>query len=109
MFKLATNPTFTHKVEVLVPVDGGHAKQNFKATFRVMSTDDAAKFDFSDPESNAAFLREVLVSTDDITGEGGDPLPYSDELRDQLIAIPYARTGLAKTYFDGVAKARLGN
>lgn len=110
MFKLSTNPTFTHPVEVLVPVDGGHDKQLFKATFRVLDADsDDAQPDLNTASGSTAFLREVLVSMDELEGDDGKPVPYSDAIRDQLLKKPYVRTALARTYFAAITKATLGN
>lgn len=109
MFRLQANPTFTHRVRVSVPVDGGHREETFKATYRVLAIGEAEEFDLSTTEGSADFLRKAIVSLDDIAGEDGQPLPYNDELREQCLRIPYVRQALAKTYFEAVAKARVGN
>lgn len=109
MFVLSTNPTFTHTVKVMVPVDGGHHEQTFRATFRCMAAEEVAAYDLHDGASSAKFLRAVLVGLDDIVGADDQALPYNDLLRDRLLSLPYVRAGLARTYFDAMAKATLGN
>jgi hypothetical protein len=109
MFKLIDNPTFTHVVKVMVPIDGGHREETFKATYKVLKTNEINRFDLSDPGASREFLCEAVVSLEDIADAQGNPLPYSDELRDQVLALPYARSALARGYFDAVSKARSGN
>ncbi|WP_375292319.1 hypothetical protein [Sphingomonas melonis] len=109
MFKVVAEPQFTHPVKVLVPVDGGHETQTFKATFRVLPSDqEDAGHDLNTTAGSSSFLRDVLLSMSELEGENG-PIPYSDTLRDQLLKVPYVRTALARTYFDAVTKAALGN
>lgn len=109
MFKLVENPTFTHKVSVQVPCDGGHRSETFKATYRVMKIDEIAAFDLNDGDSSVDFLRAVVVRLDDIATETGEPISYSDEVLNAVMALPYARTALALGYFDAIGKARAGN
>lgn len=88
MFKVTREPKFTHPVKVCVPVDGGHREETFKATFRVIPIDDFS--DTTTLEGQQELLRKVIFSLDDLIGDDEKPAPYSDELRDQLIAVPYA-------------------
>jgi hypothetical protein len=108
MFTIQDDPQFTHTVKVQVPVDGGFKAQEFKATFRVVPPEETDRHDLHTTEGSTAFLRRVIVSLDDI-GADGQILPYSDELRDRVLARPYARTALATTYFKAIAGARAGN
>lgn len=109
MFVFDPKASFKHKVNVLVPVDGGHEEQSFEATFVVVPTDRIAQFDLSDSEQSAAFLREAIASVGDVVGPDKKPVVYSDKLRDALIAQPHVRTALARTYFEAVIKAQQGN
>jgi len=109
MFKIIDEPTFTHPVEVLVPTDGGHEKQTFKATFRVVSTDQSAEYDLNTAAGSAEFLKIALVSMDELLGADDKPMPYNDALRDRLLAVPYVRVALGRTYFAAITKAAVGN
>ncbi len=109
MFVVTANPSFTHVVKVRVPIDGGFADQSFKATFEVMPTDEAKQFDLSDGEASGAFLRKVLINMDDLVDGQNQQVPYSDAIRDQLLGLQYVRAALARTYFEGVSGASLGN
>ncbi len=107
MFKVTTEPKFTHPVTVCVPVDGGHIDQTFKATFRVLDAGQLS--DDSSVDGQMEDLRRVLVSMDDLVDENDQPVSYSEALRDQLIALPFVRIALISTYVRGVTKAKAGN
>lgn len=107
MFKVTTEPKFTHAVTACVPTDGGHEEQSFKATFRVLDADQLS--DSNDVAGQIEDLKRVLVSMSELIDENGQPLSYSDSLRDQLIRQPYVRIALINTYVRGVTKAKSGN
>ncbi|MEA3265209.1 MAG: hypothetical protein U9R07_17190 [Pseudomonadota bacterium] len=112
MFKLSADPRFTHEVKVQVPVDGGHKEQSFKATFRVLPLDQLTAEDedaSSDDQSQVNTLRKVVVGLDDLVDDAGEPVPYSDEIRDQLIGVPYVRIALMQTYIRAITKVKAGN
>lgn len=107
--KLAANPTFKHKVRASVPIDGGFRDETFEATFNVLSPDKMEEFDLTTGSGTTEFLKAAIVSLGDLAGEDGLTLPYSDEVRDQVLALPYARTALIVAYGKGVAGAKSGN
>jgi hypothetical protein len=109
MFTLTKNPTFRHTVKVKVPVDGGFEDQSFEATYRVLTTDEFAKFDLGTAKGSTGFLRAAIVELGDLVGADGKPLPYSDDVRDQVLAVAFVRQALARTYFEAVGGAALGN
>ncbi|MEJ0012789.1 MAG: hypothetical protein WDM94_09225 [Bauldia sp.] len=109
MFTIAANPTFTHKVRVQVPVKGGWREEVFTATFRVVPTDELADVNLMDAGGTTTFLQSAIVGLDELQDEAKQAIPYSEELRDRLITIPYVRQALVSTYFEGVSKAKTGN
>ena len=110
MFKITTDPRFTHEVKVMVPVDGGHEEQSFKVTFKVVPIDELKEdVSLSAEQNQARHLRQVVCGMADLVGDGDAPLDYSDKLRDQLIAIPYVRIAMMRAYLGAVTKARAGN
>lgn len=111
MFKLATEPTFRHKLRARVPVNGGHQEESFEVTYRVLTVEQIAEFDLvnADAERTGDFLRRVIVELHDISDAQGNPVEYSDEVRDAVLNLPYARSAIVQGYFDGVAGARKGN
>ena len=94
---------------MLVPVDGGHEKQTFKATFRVLPVDKDDGFDLSTSEGSTKFLHAAVVHMSEIAGADDQEVPYSDAVRDQLLRLPYVRAGLTRTYYTAVGKAAAGN
>ena len=56
-----------------------------------------------------AVLRKAIISLDELVGDDDQPLPYSDELRDQLLGITYVRIALLRTYLTAITKAKSGN
>lgn len=107
MFKVSKEPRFTHEVKVMVPTDGGFEVQSFKATFRVIDVEKLS--DVQDESGQKGVLQQVIAGMDELIGDDGQPLPYSDELRDQLIGVPYVRIALFTAYLRGVTKAPEGN
>lgn len=107
MFKVTTEPKFTHPVTVMVPVDGGHKEQTFTCTFRVADVEALDKL--KDEEGQKGLLQRVICGMADLVGEDDQPLPYSDELRDQLIGVPYVRLAMLVAYTGAVTKAKAGN
>ena len=110
MFKLTKNPQFTHPVPVMVPADGGgHDEQTLKVRFRVRAVDDLNQHDRMTPEGTEAFLRAIVVRFEDVVGEDGEPIPSSDDLTEQLLALPFVRMAVVQGYFNAVQKAKTGN
>ncbi len=107
MFKVVSEPTFTATVTVCVPVDGGHSDQPFKAKFKVVDVDTLG--DANGLEGQQKLLRRVVVGLEDVVGDDGQQLPFNDELRDELIAVPYVRAALLHTYLAAIGKTKAGN
>jgi len=110
MFKIVSNPTFTHEVKVAVPCDGGYRDESCRATFRVIPHGEGANLNLGDADESTEFLRKIVVSIDDIADDNGNALPWNDEVRDQLFAnFPYLRRALARTYFTALQGERVKN
>jgi len=109
MFIVDDNPRFTHSVTAMAPIDGGFEPQEFKVTYRVMDAAEFEKLDLNTREGSDAFLRKVVVGLDDIAGADRKALPYSDQLRDKVIRLPWARKAIVQGYFKAIAKSVEGN
>lgn len=105
MFKIASNPEFSHLVKVRVPVDGGFADHEFTARFRVIPWSRLVAVE-NDP---AEQLRLIWVGWEGIVGDDGTPVPYSSAMRDQLIDLMFVRAPVLRAYVDAVAGAKRGN
>lgn len=107
MFKMVSEPTFTIPVTVCVPVDGGHKDQTLKVKYRVVDVEELG--DAVGIDGQQKLLRRVVCGLEDIVGDDDQPMTYSDELRDQLIAVPYVRAAMLQNYLAAVGKTKLGN
>ncbi len=101
-----TNPEFTHSVSVLVPVDGGHREETFKVRFRVIDQQD---FDLTTEAGTTLFLREVVREASDLVDANGQPVLWSDAVRDWMLGTTYVRVALAAAYFSALRKVRAKN
>lgn len=108
MFDITDTPEFTHIVHVQTPVDGGHREDTFKARFKVID-DEGQKINFYKVGEVKDYLRKLLISMDDLADGKKKPIQYSDEVRDQMLALPHVRMALLKTYNEALTKARVGN
>lgn len=110
-FRIRQNLRFKTKVKVAIPDDtGGHQVEDFDAIFEAIPQAEFDAFwDGKSPMGDAGLLRRVLVGWARLKAEDGTDLPFSEEAREQLIAIPYARTATARAYVVGVAGAKEGN
>lgn len=109
MFDVTTKPEFTHTVTVMVPTDGGHSESDFKARFRVLEVTETDEFDLNNTDGLIAFLKAAVVSFDDLVNGKKEPVVYNNALRDQMLALPYVRLALLRTYMSAVTKARIKN
>jgi hypothetical protein len=109
MFNIDENPVFTHDVIVRVPVDGGYRNEVIKATYEVIPTDEAARFDLSTEAGARAFLRRVVKKLDELVDRNRNAVPYNDEVRERVLSLPHARQALAAAYFKALEGAKLGN
>ena len=112
MFKMVENPEFTHDVPVMVPIDNGHREEKFRARFRAIP--EALANELLDDEvvkadAGKAFLRQIVVEIMDVVDEADAKVPFSPDMLEAMIAIPYVRAALSGAYFRSFTKARAGN
>lgn len=108
-FIVDDDPKFTRTVKVKTPVGTGCREETVDVTFRAMDVDEAATFNLRDGGDVSKLLRRVVVSMGDLVTRDGEPIAYSDQLRDQLILRSPVRNALIEAYTDAVTGAELGN
>lgn len=108
-FKIVKNPTFIHKVPVLVPVDGGHEEQSLKVQFRVVAQDELMEHNLATAAGTETYCRAIVAEFADVTDENGEPMAMSDEVRDHLFRTPFVQIALIRSYTAAMAKAKAGN
>lgn len=91
-------------VHVHVPRDGGlHDRQQFTAHFRLL---DRQRLGRLAAQGDAELLREAWVGWgEDLRGEDGEPLPYADETREDLLRITYVLRAVTDAYYEFLAGA----
>jgi len=109
MFKIDQNPTFTRRVEIKVPADGGHDLQDLSVTFRVLTDEEVEAFDMRTAQGERDFLSAVITELDDIEDGHGTALPYSDALRDRLIGLAYVRVACINSYYAALMGQKVKN
>lgn len=109
MFRIVERPEFTHEVPVQVPVDGGWKTEKLKARFRILPDEELDTGDLTQVEASKEYLRRIIVRLEDLADEAGQPLDYSDEVRERVLALPYARLALMRAFSLAQVKAREGN
>ena len=108
MFKLTDVYEFDWPVTVKKPVDGGKfAAESFTVRFLMVPR---ARLVELARDGGFDLLREVVVGWRDVNGEGDAAIAFTEEAREQLIAIPYVRAPLIDAYTDAIeGKARRKN
>ncbi|WP_420132606.1 hypothetical protein [Rhodopseudomonas sp.] len=109
MFKIVSNPTFTHTVTVMTPVDGGFSEEKLDVTYNYLDTDEVKKFDLTTGDGTSKFLFTLVAKLDGLTGPTGEPVVCSLELREKLLRMSNVRRAIIAHYFDAVNKVKEGN
>lgn len=117
LFVLRRPSSFWWTVRVPVPDDDTYLIAVLKCLFRWV---DQAEFDRMQGKglkpgeaapTDAEIVQRVLVGWSGLKDEDGEPVPYSDEARDQLMAHTLVRSAVLATYFavmSGVAARKNG-
>jgi hypothetical protein len=108
MFDIDLKPTFTRRVKVTIPSGATTVEQSFLATFEALDVPEIEAFNIESSEGSKAFLERAFIGADELA-LGGKPIEFTPDVRDQLIAKPWARRGLVRAYLDGFKEASTGN
>lgn len=114
MFKLSAKPnSVTWPVTVNVPQDGGKIRAHtFEVRFTLLPQDeiDHAVGASRNGDETDDLLNRALIGWTGVKEEDGETdVPFNDETKRQMLAIPYVRAGLLKAFFEatsGKAAAR---
>jgi hypothetical protein len=109
MFKIVPNPTFTHDVTVMTPIDGGFADETLIVTFNYLDTNQAEKFEINTVDGTTAFLNAIVVKLDGLTDVEGKPIACSLDLREKLLRTNTVRRAILQHYANAVNKVKEGN
>lgn len=105
MFVRKTRNTFQWPVRVKVPQDGGtFATCEFPVEFEALPQDEFNELlKLPELEMQAEIVRKTARGWDKVQDEAGDPIPFSDEELERMIAIPYVVSAMGLAYIDAVS------
>lgn len=109
LFILKDTYEFSASVTVKVPEgDGKHVEQVFKGRFKVLSVDDiqALTKDLSGDQADAEVLRSAWIGWSELVDEKNAPVPFSEDMRDRLLSVPFVRAGAAAAYVRAIGGAK---
>ena len=109
MFNIVHDFTFEATVTLNVTVQGESENPSFKAVFKALDDETIDGFDQNTIEGQKVFLRAATESLSDLVGKDDKPIPFSEELLEDLIGRAYVRGPMMVAYGLGLTKARLGN
>jgi hypothetical protein len=109
VFKVLEKPTFTRPVKVQVPKGDGVEEQVFNATFAALDENEMDGLSMANTDGTKDFLRRAVLSMDDLADESGEAIPYTDEIREAVLARPDARIALMAAYHNGMMGLLPGN
>ena len=104
--RISSRPTFRHKITARVPIDGGFRDEVFLVRYQLASN---AEADHASDALKDDFLHDVVVEIEDLVDESGGALAWSDEVRAQVFALPWARVAILNGYFQATVVGKLGN
>ena len=112
MFTIRENHTFKRKVTVNVPNDkGGFSAESFMAEFKAVDQDEARRLyeSMNEESRDQNVLAEVFIGFENVKDPDGNSIEYSDQVRDQLMKIPYVSIPLISAFWQGLAGQKVKN
>ncbi len=109
LFVLRKPRDFWWTVKLPVPTDGDYVMARLDVLFAALPQAEVDRMrgvglaDGEVPPSDAEIARRVLKGWRDLADEDGNPVPYSEDAREQLLQTPAMRTALVMTYLAAVS------
>ena len=104
--RILTRPTWRHTVTATAPTESGPVEEEFSVRYRLSSIPPA---DLDPRQDQEAFLRDIVAEVEDMVDDEGQPLPWSEEAWEKVLALPWARLAIVRGYFESVTGARAKN
>ena len=113
MFVISQSTTYTWPVTVEFPANGGKTeRQSFDAEFKRVSQtrineirERIEKGDITDPE----LARDVLVGWEGVNDANGDPVPFGERSRDQLLDVPLVASAVVLAWLGSLTGIKRKN
>lgn len=109
MFKISSKPTFTHDVEIQVPVDGGHSTEFLKTRFRVVEFSRLENLNLGDVKDQDKYLSLIVDGFEDLVDDHDKPLKNMETHTKQLLGLLYVRGPVMRAYMEAMAGAKVKN
>lgn len=93
-FRFNPRPTTWVTVRINAPTDTGMAAQTFRARFLILPASERQAI----ADDARAALRKIWLGWEDIVDTDGQPVPFSETARDQLMDYDYVTIGVAAAY-----------
>lgn len=106
MFNITTRPTFVRDVPVDIPHGDGHRTEHLRTTFVALYDDEDAP---ASGDKLRAFLERCVERFDDLADDDGNEIPFSPDVKGDLLARPYVRMALLREYLRSMSGAKSGN
>ena len=103
MFKTSTRPRVIHPVPFHIEVDGVIVDNSFTATFQILPIERTIGDALDSDQKQTDFLTESVVNMADLD------VPFTAELRAELLGRIEVRGALLRAYFDAAKKAAAKN
>lgn len=101
MFDFQKDYRFTWPVTALVPTLDGQVEKTFTGIFRLVPKKELEAAVAADPaNSDTVVGRIALTGWKDDLVENKVPVPYSLEMHEELLAVPFVRYAIARAYYD---------
>lgn len=107
MFKIDPEHTYKWTAVVHKPTSQGFEDVELPVTFKALSIS-AIDETIAGGDADRALLRKAWIGAD-VADAGGNPLPWSLELLERLLDIPYVRPAVAEAYLRSVYGAKEKN
>lgn len=106
-FKIALNPTFKARIEVLTANQkGGHDKSTFMAEFKRSTMTELEELQ---EKKQQEVMLSRLVGWSDLTDGDDKPVLFNDENLAALVEMPEAVSALAQAFWKSVVIAKTKN
>lgn len=109
MLKVVKNPEFTATVKVLVPAEGGHSDASFTARFKALTVSQAEAFNMMSVDGTNDWLRTILIGWEGVVDDDGEPVTFNNQVRDELLDVPFIRMAVIQSYNAAMMGAKRGN
>lgn len=100
MFDFQTDFRFAAPVRVLVPTLDGQQEKTFTGEFRLVPKDELDKaINGAGENTDAVAMRLAFVGWKDDLTHNGEPWPFSEQAREELLSVPFCRAAIAMAYW----------